>query len=135
MIIDGGSFSDARGEIKFVNDFDFKGIKRFYQIQNYKKFYIRAWHGHKFETKYFYVSQGAILLGKVNLESNEVEKFVLTASQPKIIKIPNNHANGFMNLTSNTNIIVFSDKTLDESKGDDIRFPYDKWNIWNIENY
>ena len=47
MIINGDNFVDERGVLSFVNDFDFDKIKRFYQISNHKKNYIRAWHGHK----------------------------------------------------------------------------------------
>ena len=45
------------------------------------------------------------------------------------------NANGFMNLTKDSSIIVFSDKTLEESLDDDIRYPYDKWDIWKIEHF
>ena len=38
-----------------------------------------------------------------------------------------------MTLTDDAIVQFFSTSTLEESKGDDIRFPYDKWNIWNIE--
>ena len=54
---------------------------------------------------------------------------------PQIVKISANHANGFMNLTNDSSIIVFSDKTLEESLDDDIRYPYDKWDIWKIEHF
>tara|TARA_B100000029_G_scaffold179472_1_gene177022 strand:- start:110 stop:517 length:408 start_codon:yes stop_codon:yes gene_type:complete len=135
MIINGDNFVDERGVLSFVNDFDFDKIKRFYQISNHKKNYIRAWHGHKNETKFFYVSSGTILLGQVNLDTEKITKYILSCKKPRVIKIEPNHANGFMNLTSNTNVIVFSDRTLDESKEDDIRYPYDKWDIWTIENY
>jgi len=39
-----------------------------------------------------------------------------------------------MNLENNTIVMFFSTSTLEESKGDDIRFPYDEWNIWQ-EDY
>ena len=135
MIFEGNNFVDDRGILSFVNSFDFNGIKRFYQIKNHKIIYIRAWHAHKNETKYFYVTEGSILLGQVNLETNEIKKNVISNLKPSIIKIPANHANGFMNLTKDTSIIVFSNRTLEESKNDDIRYPYDKWNIWDTKFY
>lgn len=135
MIIDGQNFMDIRGNLNCVNDFDFKNIKRFYHIKNHKNNTIRAWHAHKYESKYFYVSSGKFLLGSVNLENHQVEKYFLNYEDPKIVCIPKNHANGFMNLTTNSTIIVFSDKTLKESLNDDIRYSFDKWNIWSIENY
>ena len=53
MIFEGNNFVDDRGILSFVNSFDFNGIKRFYQIKNHKINYIRAWHAHKNETKYY----------------------------------------------------------------------------------
>ena len=41
-IIKGGVAVDDRGCVRFVNDFDFKDVKRFYQISNHEKGFIRA---------------------------------------------------------------------------------------------
>lgn len=130
-IINGGIAIDDRGSLRFVNDFSFSDVKRFYQVENHDINFIRAWHGHRFEGKYVYVAKGTALVGAVNLETEEISKFVLSDKSPKILFIPPNYANGFMNLEKDTIIMFFSTSTLDESKGDDIRFPYDKWNIWN----
>ena len=66
-LIDGGLAVDDRGTVRFVNDFDFNGVKRFYQVENHQKGFIRAWHGHKKESKYVYVSSGTALVGVVDL--------------------------------------------------------------------
>lgn len=133
-LISGDLEVDERGTVKFVNEFDFKDVKRFYQVESFRAGYIRAWHAHKNESKYVYVVRGSALVGAVNLETNEVEKFVLSAQKPRILWIPKNYANGFMSLEDNTDVIFFSSASLAESSKDDIRYPYDKWNIWNIEN-
>ena len=133
MLLDGGLSVDDRGVVRFVNDFEFKDVKRFYQVENHRKGFIRAWHGHKKEGKYVYVVSGSALVGIVNLKTNKIEKYVLSDRKPQVLWIPPNHANGFMNLENNTKILFFSTSTLKESLGDDIRFPHDKWNIWNIE--
>ncbi len=132
-ILNGDMAIDDRGIVKFVNDFDFKDVKRFYQVENHRSGFIRAWHGHRKESKYVYVVEGTIFIGVVNLETEEMETFVLSARKPRILWIPPNRAHGFITLEENTKIIFFSSATLEESKGDDLRFPYDKWNIWNIE--
>lgn len=134
-LISGDVVVDERGKVKFVNDFDFKNVKRFYQVENYRAGYIRAWHGHKKEEKYVYVASGSALVGVVDLKTEEMQKFILSADKPRILWIPANTANGFMNLEENTKLIFFSSATLEESKKDDLRFPYDKWNIWNIDYY
>lgn len=136
---------DDRGSLRFVNDFNFDSIKRFYQVQNHCKNFIRAWHGHIKESKYVYVAKGSILFGAVPMPSSsysedslqntnqQPKKFILSSDKPSILYVPPNHANGFMTLTDDAIVQFFSTSTLEESKGDDIRFPYDKWNIWNIE--
>ena len=135
MIYQGNNFTDLRGNLKCINDFNFKNIKRFYHISNHELNFVRAWHGHKKESKYFYATSGKFLLGQVNLNTNKISKFFLNSEIPQIIHIPKNHANGFMNLSENASIMVFSDRTLKQSIEDDIRFPHDKWNIWDIRDH
>ncbi len=134
-VINGDISVDERGIVKFVNDFDFNGVKRFYEVGSFARGHIRAWHGHKQENKYVYVISGSALIGVVDLETEEIQKFTLSAAKPRVLWIPANCANGFMSLEDNTRVIFFSSSTLEESKNDDIRFPYDKWNIWNIDYY
>jgi dTDP-4-dehydrorhamnose 3,5-epimerase len=130
----GGLFADDRGYLRFVNDFDFTGVKRFYQVENHSKNYIRAWHGHQKEGKYVYVSKGSALIGAVDINTEEIFKTTLTSQSPSVLYIPPGYANGFKTLEDNTILMFFSTSTLEESKGDDIRFDYDKWNIWE-EDY
>lgn len=131
-IINGGCAVDDRGVVTFVNDFNFDIVKRFYQVKNHRRGFIRAWHGHEKEGKYVYVVKGSALIGYVDFknESAKPEKIVLSDKSPKILYIPPGYANGFKNLEEDTIIQFFSTSTLDESIGDDIRFDYDKWDIW-----
>ena len=101
-IIGGGVVVDDRGSVSFVNEFDFGGVKRFYQVENHRSGFIRAWHGHKHEGKYVYVTQGSALVGVVNMDTEKIEKFVLSSKTPKILWIPPGHANGFKNLEKDT---------------------------------
>lgn len=136
-IINGGIATDDRGTVRFANDFDFKDVKRFYQVQNHRSGFIRAWHGHQKESKYVYVAKGTALIGAVPMEeikkgkdAQKVFKSVLSANNPKIIYIPSGYANGFKSLEEDTVIQFFSTSTLQESLGDDIRFDYDLVDIW-----
>jgi dTDP-4-dehydrorhamnose 3,5-epimerase-like enzyme len=133
-LINGGLAVDDRGSVRFVNDFDFQNVKRFYQVENHRQGFIRAWHGHKKEGKYVYVVSGSALIGVVNMDTKEVQKFVLSDKLPKVLWIPAGNYNGFKSLEENTKIMFFSTSTLEESLGDDIREDYDKWNIWD-EDY
>lgn len=136
QVLNGGVFTDDRGRIRFVNDFNFNNVKRFYQVENHRQGYIRAWHGHVNEGKYVYIVKGSALVGAIpmNDKNAQPEKFIISEHNPKVLWIPPNYANGFKNLEEDTRIIFFSTSTLEESKGDDIRFPYDQWNIWE-EDY
>ena len=135
ILLKGGLNVDDRGIVSFVNDFNFTEVKRFYQIENHRQGFIRAWHGHKNESKYAYVVSGSALIGIVPLAAKEgdlsqVKKFVLSAQSPAVLYIPANNFNGFMSLSPETKIIFFSTSTLAESSIDDIRKSYKTWNIW-----
>jgi len=132
--INGNSFVDDRGTLRFVNDFDFSKVKRFYQVENHSRGFIRAWHGHKKEAKYVYLVKGSALVGVVDLATEEVQKIVLSSQNPSILYIPPNHANGFKTLEDDTILMFFSTSTIEESQGDDYRFDWNKWDIWG-ENY
>lgn len=134
LVIPGGVAVDDRGSVRFVNDFDFANVKRFYQVQNHKRGFIRAWHGHQHEAKYVYVASGSALIGAANMETQVVDKFILSSQSPKVLYIPAGYANGFKTLEENTIILFFSTSDLNSSLKDDIRFDYDKWNIWE-EDY
>lgn len=132
-IFDGGLAVDDRGTVTFVNDFDFKDVKRFYMVQNHTKGFVRAWHGHKKESKYVLVVRGSILIGVMPLAGGQATTHVLSDRKPQVLFIPKGHYNGFKTLTDDAQVMFFSTSTLEESKGDDIRQPANKWNVFNIE--
>lgn len=142
-IMTGDIAVDDRGLVRFVNDFDFRGVKRFYQIENLSTDIVRAFHGHAKEGKYAYVVSGSIILCAVYIDNfkkpskkNKVERFILSSKKPKIVFIPPHYANGFKALESDTKVIFFSTSTLEESKNDDYRYAFDYWGkeIWRTEN-
>ena len=139
FIINGDLSVDDRGELMFVNQFNMELVKRFYVVSNHKSGFIRAWHGHKIESKYVFIVNGTALISTVQIDnwdnpSNDltVDKFVLTAKKPSILFIPNGYANGFKTLSSDSKIIFFSTSTLGDSIDDDYRFDAYKWNPWEI---
>ncbi len=138
-IIPGGIAIDDRGSASFVNDFGFEGIKRFYMLKNHKQGFIRAWHGHKLEKKFMYVPRGSALICCVEIDDWDnpskdlkVHRFVLSEHKPSILYIPEGYANGFMSLTEDAELMVFSTTTLDVAMTDDIRFPAHYWDPWEI---
>lgn len=133
-ILNGGSSIDDRGIVTFINDFHFENVKRFYQVENHSKGYIRAWHGHKKEGKYVYVIQGTALIGVVDMTTEKISTYILSDKQIKILYIPPGYYNGFKSLEENTKIIFFSTSTIEESIDDDYRENFNRWDIWN-DNY
>lgn len=135
-MLKGGVAADDRGSVRFVNDFSFDGVKRFYQVENVRAGFIRAWHGHLKEGKYVYVPRGSILLGVCDLNPDErdrldrpdlgpPQKFVLSSQAPGVLWVPPGKANGFKTLEEGTIVMFFSTSFLEESKGDDYRYPFD----------
>jgi len=127
--IKGDSFSDSRGTVRFVNDFLFEGIKRFYTILHPDIEVIRAWQGHKKETKCFFVSRGTFVFNWIKIDNWKqpsanltVNSKVLSEKDSAVLIIPPGHVNGFKALEPDSTVIVFSDLTLDESKSDDYRW-------------
>jgi dTDP-4-dehydrorhamnose 3,5-epimerase-like enzyme len=142
-LIEGELAVDDRGQLSFVDGFSMEGVKRFYQIQNFSLDTIRAFHGHMKEAKYFYVAKGSVIAAAVELDDtkkpskkNKVDRYILSSRKPSILFIPAGFANGIKALEEDTVLIVFSTSTLEESKGDDYRFPADYWgeSIWQVAN-
>lgn len=138
-LIEGGLATDDRGTVGFINDFNFAGVKRFYIVTNHRANFVRAWHAHRREAKYVTVLQGAAVVGAVKIDdwskpskTSQVERFVLSASKPSALYVPAGYANGFMSLTDNTIMAFYSTATVEESKGDDVRFDARYWDIWQV---
>ena len=139
QLIEGKIALDDRGEIGFVNDFNFDKVKRFYWVSNYRPGFIRAWHAHKREAKYVTVVRGAALIGAVEIDNWDVPsreakiwRFVLSEHKPSVIYIPAGYANGFMNLIKDTKLLFFSTSSLEESKDDDVRYDARYWDPWQV---
>lgn len=135
-LIPGGLATDKRGQVSFVNDFNFEGVKRFYMVENVSNALIRAWHAHKNEAKYILVVKGAAMIGAVEVDdwdnpskNLEVKRFILDSASPSVLKIPAGYANGIMSLSKDTQVMIFSNSSIEESKKDDFRFDPRYWDL------
>jgi len=86
MLIKGKKHKDHRGILSFVNDFDMTKVVRMYSIEPNINV-IRAWQGHKKETKWFYVIKGSFLVKIVKMDSRKVSKYRLTSLESQVLKI------------------------------------------------
>lgn len=139
-LIRGGVAVDDRGAVRFVNEFNFGSVRRFYTVSNHRAGTVRAWHGHRREGKFAIVLRGSALVCCVKIDDwvkpswdLPVSRFVLSAEVPAILGIPPGFANGFMSLTDDALITFFSTASLEESLDDDIRFPARLWDPWAVE--
>lgn len=135
-LIQGNIHKDHRGIVRFVNDFHFENINRFYTITHPDTTPIRAWQGHQRETKYFYVTKGSFLINWIEIDNwqqpskdLQINTHTLSDTQSEILTIPPGHVNGFKALEPDSTMVVFSDMSLEESKNDDYRFPVDYWEM------
>ena len=137
-ILKGGIFTDHRGSMRFVNDFRFGDVKRFYFIKHPDTTVVRAWQGHQFEKKYFYPIAGSFLVAWVKIDDFEnpsrdllPEYHILSTENSEIISVPKGYANGLKALEPNSELLIFSDMDLEESVNKKIRFSADWWLDWN----
>jgi dTDP-4-dehydrorhamnose 3,5-epimerase-like enzyme len=135
-IIQGGNFSDHRGTISYVNDFNFKAIERFYIISNADENPIRAWQGHKLDSKNFYCLAGSFKIHFVKIDNWEhpskdlnIETVIVNENDSKIVHIPAGYANAIESLETNSKLISFSTLPLANVSDDDVRYASDYWII------
>ena len=127
-IIEGGMHIDARGALRFCNDFDMSAVKRFYTIANSVEQSVRGWIGHKREAKWFFPLKGTTEIvvepmGDFNAEmqsGREAERFVLKEEEPKVLRVPS--GNWFcIKQDGRAEVMVFSDCKVGEFESDDFR--------------
>ncbi|MEM4605434.1 MAG: WxcM-like domain-containing protein [Candidatus Pacearchaeota archaeon] len=131
-------FTDDRGDFTNIS-LDYFIPKRAYFISNSKKEVIRAYHGHKKEWKLFFVTKGVftfkfIKIGEEEKLDKKIIEFTLSEKNPEIIICPPGWFNGFINRTEENGLIVFSSSTMEESKEDDFRIPFNKFDGWEVKN-
>jgi dTDP-4-dehydrorhamnose 3,5-epimerase len=136
----GGVHSDNRGTLSFVNEFDFSGVCRFYQIVHPAIDVVRAWQGHKVEHKYFYVASGSFRIAWLEIDDWSSpsgglvpQQIVLTADEPCVLSIPPGYANGMKAIEEGSILLVFSNLTVEQSEQDRWSFDPGLWMDWSLE--
>lgn len=144
--IPGGFAIDDRGILSYLNNVPLAlaNVKRMYIVENFDTKTIRAFHGHLKEEKIALVVSGSSIVNvsRIRLENGAIAgldaptRFILSARKPQFLIIPAGYANGWRALTPDTKIMFFSSTTLEESEGDDHRWPLQYFvpDIWEVEN-
>ena len=140
-LINGNRIYDNRGSLRFSNELEFKKIKRFYMVHNYNKNFVRAWHGHLNEEKYIGCIKGTFQISAVRIDNikrpnkkNKIHNFYLNKNNNNFVYIPKGYANGSMSLEENSELLIFSTSSINESLKDDIRYNSEYWNPWKINH-
>jgi len=128
----GGVAKDHRGQIRFVNDFDMTQVKRFYIIKNTDTDLIRGWRAHRMEQRWFYVLSGAFAVNLVQIDDWEkaspnllVERKMLKADEQQVLHVPVGYGTAFQALEPESELLVFADYGIENSKNDDHTWPQD----------
>lgn len=126
-IIEGGRHEDARGALRFCNDFDMSPVKRFYTIANSAEQPKRGWIMHKRETKWFFPMRGVTVIsieacddGRGGSPSRPQQKYVLSAEQPAVLCVPPNHW-FYIEQHEGAEVQVFSNCFVGEFENDNFR--------------
>ena len=142
LLIQGGKHTDARGVLRFCNDFDMSAMKRFYTIANSVGQPVRGWIGHKRETKWFFPLKGTTTITAEPMDDSRIERaervkgmggdvdastcstrstrFILTETNPSVLRVP--PGNWFcIEQHDGAEVMVFSDCKVGEYADDDFR--------------
>ena len=133
--IQGGISVDYRGEIFHVNSLDMSEIERFYIIHQ------NDTSAHQYEKKWFYAIKGSFTTAFVKIDNWESpaidlvpEVFHLSASDSKILLIPEGYANGIKADEPDSILMVFSNKVLSEALKDSWRYNSNLWMNWSVSS-
>jgi dTDP-4-dehydrorhamnose 3,5-epimerase len=136
-IISGGNYSDERGQLEFFNDFDMSPIKRIYYTTHFDTETVRAWQGHKIESRWFICIKGSFTVKLVEIDdwvnpsdSLKVYEYELSADKQEVLCIPSGFANGFRALEVNAKLMIMSNYGFNEIDNDQKRFDQNKWTKW-----
>jgi|SRR5690606_17073646 len=137
--IQGGIAKDARGQIRFVNDFDMTEVKRFYIIKNSDLELARGWRAHRIEQRWFYVISGSFNLSIVKVDNWEkadpllnIEHLVLNSEENRLLYLPAGYGTVFKALEEGSELLVFADHYLDHAALDDYTYPLDYFKNFHL---
>ena len=127
ILILGNIYSDDRGKIFHINNFDLTPIKRMYSIENINTAQYRGWKGHLIENRWFYCQKGDIEVKVTSikcLEKNKpkIESFNLTEENLNILFVPKGFATIIKQNRNESRVVAMSDYLLGESNDENLRW-------------
>ncbi len=138
-LINGGVFKDARGEIRFNNDFDLSPVKRMYFVSNSETKPGRGWQGHRIEQRWFICSKGRFTIHLIDISEYEnpprdlkTEVFEINDIQPDVLHVPDGYLSFVFSNSPDSLLIALSDYRIGEIS-DEVRFDADYFQLLNIK--
>lgn len=138
-VIKGEIFCDARGRIASVNGFNFSDVKRMYVVHHPSVEVVRGWNGHQFERKWFFCSAGAFQVALVAIDdwphpSDELvpNVYTLHEGESELLCVPGGYASCLKAVKPGSTMVIFSDRTVEESMMDSYKFDSHRWIDWSI---
>ena len=135
-VVKGVIAQDQRGQIRFVNDFDMKQIRRFYLIANRDTELTRGWRGHRREQRWLYAVSGSFSVDLVVIDDWErpsrdtpIETWVLKHADQQVLCIPSGWAMAFRALQPDSEMLVFADHLIEDAESDDYTWPLDYFRL------
>ena len=93
------------------------------------------------EEKYIGCIKGTFQVSAVKIDNvkkpnkkNEIHSYFLNESNNNFVHVPKGFANGSISLEDNSELLIFSTSSIEESLNDDIRYDAEYWNPWKINN-
>jgi len=128
-LIKGNIFSDSRGKLFHVNNFDLSPIKRMYIIENINISYHRGWKGHSIEKRWFYCQMGEIEIHVVSIDCFKTKKpkidiFNLNEEKLNVLFVPNGYATIIKQKVNNSRLVAMSDYLIGESNDENLRWDH-----------
>lgn len=119
-LLQGGIFSDSRGKLFHINNFDLSPIKRMYVIENKSILQYRGWKGHLIENRWFYCLVGSIELHVAPISSFEtkdpkIKTYNLNQEKINVLFVPKGYATLIKQSQEKSRLLVMSDYLLGES--------------------
>lgn len=137
-LLQGRNHTDYRGELLYNNEFDLSSVKRMYIIKHPDRSVVRAWQGHQQEHKYFKCIKGSFVVAWKKIDDfenpddqNKAEFKILSMDKNEVLSIPPGYANGLKAVENDSEIMVFSDRNLEEAADDQYKFDKNLWLDWD----
>lgn len=142
QLIEGGKHQDHRGTISFINDFSLERIKRFYTLLHPNTDIVRAWQGHKKQSRCFHVTKGVFCIACVKIDDWEspskslrANTFIIKSEEPSVLFVPKGYANGIKALQNDSILLAFSETSFDNKiENDEFRYDSNLWVDWKSIN-